>query len=287
MVASKDSRSAKGDPPLHAMLRKEDYERYLFSLFIPTAERHFLWAILAFSLETAKIPEKVSEEMVGMIRLAWWRERVDDGYANNTPRPHEIVRALHDALREYRPPRDYFEEILEARAMQLDPVPFHSESAFYEFHSKTSGAINRLYAKKRGISGELLEQASRLGATYGAIGYLRSAASLFSHGSFVLFPPENTTGKQLLSSRPENVEQLMQPVFTSIVDTSHNQLADLADIRKASPYYDLQWSTCRWWVRRLQNLDTTSIFHPVLNAPLPFLPQRLFFRRLLARVGVF
>ena len=55
-------------------LRRHDYERYLLSLVAPRIARRALWAALAFNAELARIPDQVSQAVLGQMRLAWWRD---------------------------------------------------------------------------------------------------------------------------------------------------------------------------------------------------------------------
>ena len=58
-----------------------DYDRYLSALFAPACRREALFALIAFNHEIARIPEAVSEPMLGRIRLQWWREVLEAVYA--------------------------------------------------------------------------------------------------------------------------------------------------------------------------------------------------------------
>ena len=64
------------DAFLAQQLRRLDYERYLLSLLAPSFRRHALWAILALNLELSRIPDMVSQPVLGQMRLAWWRDAI-------------------------------------------------------------------------------------------------------------------------------------------------------------------------------------------------------------------
>ena len=65
-----------------------------------TARREALFALIAFNHEIARIPEAVSEPMLGRIRLQWWREVLDATYAGEPTRRHEVALPLVDAIRD-------------------------------------------------------------------------------------------------------------------------------------------------------------------------------------------
>lgn len=76
-----------------AIVRRHDPDRYFCVLLAPATFREALLALHAFELELARINERVSEPMMGAIRLQWWREALD-GIAAGRPRRHEIVLPL-------------------------------------------------------------------------------------------------------------------------------------------------------------------------------------------------
>lgn len=81
-------------------LRRHDYERYLLSLFAPAARRSALWAILALNLELSRIPDLVSQPVLGQMRLAWWRDAVakalGQGEAGGNPVLQGLIAASGD-----------------------------------------------------------------------------------------------------------------------------------------------------------------------------------------------
>ena len=60
-----------------ALLRRHDADRYLTALFAPGERREALFALYAFNLEIARMREAVSEPMMGLIRLQWWRDALE------------------------------------------------------------------------------------------------------------------------------------------------------------------------------------------------------------------
>lgn len=63
------------------LLRNNDYENYLASLFVPARSRDAVWAVRAFNVETALIRESVRDAALGKGRIQWWRDAVDDVFA--------------------------------------------------------------------------------------------------------------------------------------------------------------------------------------------------------------
>src|SRR5690606_14509547 len=79
------------------IVRSHDRDHWLISLLVPAEARPHLYALYAFNQEIARIREAVSEPMMGMIRLQWWRETVESAAAG-TPREHPVAEALTPLL---------------------------------------------------------------------------------------------------------------------------------------------------------------------------------------------
>ena len=83
-----------------ALLQKTDPDRRMAALFAPPELRGRLFTLYAFYHEIAKVPDTVSETVVGEMRLAWARDAVADLFAEPPKvRRHDIYEALSE-LRE-------------------------------------------------------------------------------------------------------------------------------------------------------------------------------------------
>lgn len=63
--------------PLAERLRAADLDRYLATLYAPAEARASLFALYALDLELAEVVRTTTQPMVGLIRLAWWREALE------------------------------------------------------------------------------------------------------------------------------------------------------------------------------------------------------------------
>ena len=75
-------------------LKQQHYAYYIWVMLAPKHARELLLALLSFEAELEAIPTKVSEEMLGLIRFAWWEEAVDMLEAGTLNRDHPVLRAL-------------------------------------------------------------------------------------------------------------------------------------------------------------------------------------------------
>ena len=65
------------DETVAALVQGADRDRWLAVHYAPVAVRPALLAVHALDLELAKVLATTTEPMIGQIRLAWWRERLE------------------------------------------------------------------------------------------------------------------------------------------------------------------------------------------------------------------
>src|ERR1700682_4932813 len=110
------------------LLRRDDRDSWLASLFVPPELRRHTHALYAFSLEIARVREIVSEPLLGEIRLQWWRDALDGthaGEANANP----VAAALLDTIARFDLPKAPLLELIVARGRDLYGDPMQSVEA--------------------------------------------------------------------------------------------------------------------------------------------------------------
>ena len=173
--------------PVGALSRASDYDRYLSALFAPAGSREALFALIAFNHEIARIPEAVSEPMLGRIRLQWWREVLDAAYAGEPTRRHEVAVPLAEAIKTCGLDRAPFEQLLDAREGDLEPDGHPDIASLECYAAATSGALAALMLQASGTVAEpALEAARQVGTAWALIGTLRAAPRSAAHGRVVL-----------------------------------------------------------------------------------------------------
>lgn len=126
-----------------AEVKRFDYDRFLCSLFAPAEQRDALFALYAFNSAIARVPETVTEPMMGDIRLQWWSDRIEEIYAGGSPQD-EIARALGAAVRAHRLTRARFDALIEARRGDLDPSPPADLDALIAYAESTSANLTMI-----------------------------------------------------------------------------------------------------------------------------------------------
>jgi len=114
-----------------AELRAKDRDLWLAALYAPAPLRKHLHAIYAFTLEVGEIAPKVSQPMLGEMRLRWWVDAILD--AAGGARAHPTADALLDTIDAKGLDREEFADLLEARSADLYDHPLESTGALLEY----------------------------------------------------------------------------------------------------------------------------------------------------------
>lgn len=131
--------------------------------------RDRLFALYAFHAELAKIPELVSEPMIGQIRYQWWRDCLDEIYGEGPVRTHEVSTPLAEMVVQSGISRFLLDRIIDGRERDLDPTPFASIQAATDYADATSGALAQAAVMLCGGEGGL-----NAGRAWGLTGLARS-----------------------------------------------------------------------------------------------------------------
>ncbi len=160
------------------IVRRHDPDRFLTALFAPPDRRDTLLTLYAFNHELARAREVAREPRLALIRLQWWREVVE-----GTRRRHEVATPLADAIaRGLLRPSDLL-AIIDAREAEADACI----ETLDDWRSYLLAGAGGLAVSAARLLGAPDPEAFRpAGAAYGAVGVLRSAAILATHGRCLL-----------------------------------------------------------------------------------------------------
>ena len=173
--------------PAGALARAADYDRYLSAVFAPASRREALFALIAFNHEVARIPEAVSEPMLGRIRLQWWREVLEAVDAGEPTRRHEVAVPLAEAIRACNLDRAPFDELLDAREGDLEADGPPDLAALERYAGATGGSLARLMLQASGVSsGPALEAGRQVGTAWALVGTIRAAPRTAAQGRVML-----------------------------------------------------------------------------------------------------
>ena len=126
-----------------AELRRDDPDRWIASLYWPQAARPHAQALLAFSLEIARVRGTVSEPMPGEIRYQWWRDAIEARQGGGNP----VAAALIDTIARFNLDPERLLALIEARSFDLYDDPMASEDALEGYLRDTSSTLFEAIAR--------------------------------------------------------------------------------------------------------------------------------------------
>ena len=158
-------------------VRQGDRDRYLALLFSRASARGGLAAIAAFNLELARAASDISESMLGLVRLQWWREAVEEICAGGAVRHHPVVEALADATRAHALPSDQMLAMIAGREEEIESEGPPPRAAFAVRADATAGNLLRLSLRVAGFDAAdpaLAAASAEVGRAYAIVGCARS-----------------------------------------------------------------------------------------------------------------
>jgi phytoene synthase len=133
-----------------SLVREQDHDRYIATLFAPAEHRDALFALYAFSAEIARIRDVAREALPGEIRMQWWREALQ-GLRDGEATSHPVAAALRETLSRYGFVADPLIELIEARTFDLYDEPMATLAELELYAIRTQSPV---FAMACGILGD-------------------------------------------------------------------------------------------------------------------------------------
>ncbi|MCS6877273.1 MAG: squalene/phytoene synthase family protein [Geminicoccaceae bacterium] len=231
---------------LLARARACDPDRALCLLFAPAEHRTELFALLLLHHELGRIAELTSRPEIGLLRLAFWRDRCARAAAGDAP-DHPLLRVLAASLRSGRLPLSELERAIEARARELDRLaePDRTAAGFSRFAeleellAATSGVLARIMVRLIGAPEPIATAAEAAGTAFGLVGTVRAAP--FEVGRPQRLPPRSLV--DMLGLEPG---RLRSPAASARIRAAAEELLDRArarieEVRRLAPRPPRMW----------------------------------------------
>jgi NADH dehydrogenase [ubiquinone] 1 alpha subcomplex assembly factor 6 len=197
-----------------AQLRQHDPDRYLTALFAAGERREALFALYAFNLEIARTREAVSEPMMGLIRLQWWRDALSE-IGQGTTRTHEVVRPLAGAIAAHNLSLPLFERLIAARERDLDPDPPADLASLIAYARESSATLTELALEILGRPSTAQREAGQAaGIAWSLTGLLR-AVPFHASQRRVYLPADRLSEAGIAPG--QLIERGFQPALASVV----------------------------------------------------------------------
>lgn len=224
-------------------VRRNDRDRFLMTMFAPSAHREALFALYAFNIEISKTREVVSEAMLGAIRLQWWRDSVDTLYSDIPLRQHTVIEALQPFVTAHQLSRAHFDRLIDGRLIDLEGVPHPTLASLIDYADATSGALVRLSMQVLAMealdetkSDAIVEVAHKVGVAWALAGIARALPSLLQRGRVVL--PEELLARHRVDRRSMlnlKASEELNAAVAELVATAREHLQDARALRREIP----------------------------------------------------
>lgn len=127
---------------LESQLKAADLDRWLATRFMADAQaRSDVVALYSLDLELAAVAQRATQPLMGEIRFAWWRERLEALAAGRPGAEHPVLVALAPALAEGRIPLAAVEDLVLARHAELSDPWFKGEADLDQYLDAVDGAL--------------------------------------------------------------------------------------------------------------------------------------------------
>ena len=127
---------------LDAQVRRADPDRWLASRLVGDPDaRADLIALYAFNQELARAPLVASQPLVAEMRLAWWREALDEMFEGRRLRGHPVATALKTAVSRRGLRRDALEALVDGRLRDLEGWPLKAEETLAYLDATAGGLM--------------------------------------------------------------------------------------------------------------------------------------------------
>ena len=164
------------------LVRSRDHESFLSALLLPKRVRQPALAVRAFNAEIAAVRDSVSERTIGLMRMQFWRDAVDEIFeekeGTDSKSKQPVVAALKMAAREHCLSKELLLRMISAREVFLNDRPFDSVAAVEDYAHDAFSSANYLILEcldSEVTSGHARHAANQLGKAQGLVTLLRAA----------------------------------------------------------------------------------------------------------------
>ncbi|MGF1474148.1 MAG: squalene/phytoene synthase family protein [Geminicoccaceae bacterium] len=182
-------------------LREGDPDRYLVSLFVPAEWQEPVAALFVLNLELARIREATTLPVTGLMRLQWWRERLEAVSRQAQSSGHPVLGVLAELLAEGRFQSEDLLSLVDARETEFDASPLASVAELEAFAQATAGHLARLSGSVQGAPDGTLDALTAAGTAYGILGVLKALPFAMSQG-VAPFAPELSPSTPVSAAPP-------------------------------------------------------------------------------------
>jgi phytoene synthase len=186
---------------------------YYSFLFLPAPRRQAITAVYAFCREVDDIVDNAHETDVARTKLDWWRQEIKLTYEGGAT--HPIGKALYTAINRYDLHQEYFMEIIDGMAMDLEQFSYPDFKQLALYCHRAASVVGLLSVEIFGYQDRAtLKYAENLGMALQLTNIIRDVREDAERGRLYLPQDEmdqfnvKTDDVLALKSSPELIELL-------------------------------------------------------------------------------
>ncbi len=154
---------------------------YYSFLFLPAEQKQAIIALYAFCREVDDVVDECSDPSLASSKLEWWRSEINNLFANKPS--HPVTQALKKSTENFNLPQEYFIEIIDGMAMDLEQFTYASFKDLSLYCYRVASVVGLMAAEIFGYEDrQTLKYAHNLGMAFQLTNILRDVAEDAARG---------------------------------------------------------------------------------------------------------
>ncbi|CAG5116462.1 unnamed protein product [Candidula unifasciata] len=241
----------------------------LGTLLLPKNSQRAAFALRAYNVELAQVPDSVSDKKIGLIRMQFWKDAIQSIYQSSPPKT-PVATELSGACGYYRLSKHWLERLVEARAAQMERDSFTSVKHVEDYAEQVNSSLYYLLLECLGIKNVHADHAaSHLGKAQGIVTLLRAT-------------PHHASRRRVYLPMEVLAKPLKDAVF-EVASLAHQHLEKARSLQKNLPDKShlvfLNAHVCDHYLKNLQKVDF-NVFEGKLQRKNPLLAYHMYFNKL-------
>ncbi|XP_073488096.1 NADH dehydrogenase (ubiquinone) complex I, assembly factor 6 [Aquarana catesbeiana] len=262
------------------LVRKRDYEGFLCTLLLPPESQNSVLALRAFNVELSQVKDSVSQKNLGLMRMQFWRDILQDIYQENPPH-HPVALELAKAVQRHKLTKRWLTRIIDDREKNLDDRAYRNIKEMETYAENTQSSLLYLTLETLDVKDVHADHAaSHIGKAQGIVTCLR-AVPFHSSRRQVFLPVDicilhgASQEDFIRGSQERNVKDVVYDIASqAYVHLEHARSFQRKVSGKAFPAFNITVPLDSY-LKRLRKADF-NIFHPSLQRRDPWIPLSLY-----------
>ncbi len=186
---------------------------YYSFMFLPAKQKQAIIALYAFCREVDDVVDECSDPSLASNKLEWWRSEINNLFADKAN--HPVTQALKTSIENYNLPQEYFVEIIDGMAMDLEQFSYANFKDLSLYCYRVASVVGLMAAEIFGYEDrQTLKYAHNLGMAFQLTNILRDVAEDAARGRIYIPQDEllkfNVSKEDILNHQmTDNARQLM------------------------------------------------------------------------------